>query len=350
MRQTGNNIKIPVNDINVSYNDEGPKKAPVIIFLHGFPLNKSMWDNQVEKLKDNYRVIAYDIRGHGDTDLGAIDFSIDLFAQDLMCFMDALKIEKTMLCGLSMGGYIALNAIENHPNRFSALILSDTNCTADSSEAKENRMKTIVGVKENGVEKLADGLIPKLFAPQSFKTNSEEIAAVKEMIMKTSKQSLYNSLHAMANRKETCSKLPKIKVPVLILVGKEDKITPPEAAKAMHEKIKNSALHIISNAGHLSNMENPVEFNSQLKKFIDSVNQHTNKLHKEIRSVFEEQITNKKVNFAQIENDFNSRIMEITMIIKDKYPELLKYLDEMPITIPTEKKSGNNAKKFKRLL
>jgi len=273
MRQKGNNIKIPVNDINVSYNDEGPKKAPVIIFIHGFPLNKSMWDKQSEKLKDSYRVIAYDIRGHGDTDLGAIDFSIDLFAQDLIDFMDALKIEKTMLCGLSMGGYIALNAIEKHPNRFSALILSDTNCTADSSEAKENRIKTIEGIKENGVKKLADGLIPKLFAPESFKTYSEGIAVVKELIVKTPKQSLYNSLHAMANRKETCSKLPEIKIPVLIIVGKEDKITPPEAANAMHEKIKDSSLQIIPNAGHLSNLENQEDFNNQLKKFIDTIYQ-----------------------------------------------------------------------------
>jgi len=273
MRQKGNNIKIPVNDINVSYNDEGPKKAPVIIFIHGFPLNKSMWDKQSEKLKDSYRVIAYDIRGHGDTDLGAIDFSIDLFAQDLIDFMDALKIEKTMLCGLSMGGYIALNAIDKHPNRFSALILSDTNCTADSSEAKENRMKTIEGIKENGVKKLADGLIPKLFAPESFKTYSEGIAVVKELIVKTPKQSFYNSLHAMANRKETCSKLPEIKIPVLIIVGKEDKITPPEAANAMHEKIKDSSLQIIPNAGHLSNLENQEDFNNQLKKFIDTIYQ-----------------------------------------------------------------------------
>jgi len=273
MRQKGNNIKIPVNDINVSYNDEGPKKAPVIIFIHGFPLNKSMWDKQSEKLKGSYRVIAYDIRGHGDTDLGAIDFSIDLFAQDLIDFMDALKIEKTMLCGLSMGGYIALNAIDKHPNRFSALILSDTNCTADSSEAKENRMKTIEGIKENGVKKLADGLIPKLFAPESFKTYSEGIAVVKELIVKTPKQSLYNSLHAMANRKETCSKLPEIKIPVLIIVGKEDKITPPEAANAMHEKIKDSSLQIIPNAGHLSNLENQEDFNNQLKKFIDTIYQ-----------------------------------------------------------------------------
>ncbi|MHB1146094.1 MAG: alpha/beta fold hydrolase [Lutibacter sp.] len=271
MRQSGYNLKINVNDILVCYNDEGPEKAPVIILIHGFPLNKSMWNSQVEALKGSFRVIAYDIRGHGNTDIGAIDFSIDLFVNDLLGFMDALKIEKTIICGLSMGGYIALNAIECYSTRFSALILSDTNCTADSPEAIEKRMNTIESIKENGVDKLADDLIPNLFAPESFKTNSEEIVAVKEMIVTTSKQSLYNSLHALANRKETCSKLSSIKVPVLILVGEEDKITPIEAARTMNVKIRDANLQIIPHSGHLSNLENPYEFNMQLKKFVDKI-------------------------------------------------------------------------------
>jgi 3-oxoadipate enol-lactonase len=271
MKHAENNFNIKVNDILVRYNDEGSKDASVIIFIHGFPLNKSMWDKQLKSLKGNYRVIAYDIRGHGNTDLGAIDFSIDLFVSDLLGFMDALKIEKTIICGLSMGGYIALNAIENYSTRFTALILSDTNCTADSPEAIEKRMNTIISIKENGVEKLANDLIPNLFAPESLKTNSEEIAAVKEMIVTTSKQSLYNSLNALANRKETCSKLRSIKLPVLILVGEEDKITPIEAARAMNMKIRDSDLRIIPHSGHLSNMENPYEFNIQLKKFVDKI-------------------------------------------------------------------------------
>ncbi|HEY9170362.1 MAG TPA: alpha/beta fold hydrolase [Lutibacter sp.] len=271
MRNKGNNITVSVNNINVSYNDEGPKEAPVIIFIHGFPLNKSLWDKQLKSLKDNYRVIAYDIRGHGNSGLGVIDFSIDLFVNDLLSFMDALKIEKTIICGLSMGGYVALNAIENYPDRFMALILCDTNCIADSSDAKEKRMNTITSIKENGVEKLAEDLIPNLFAPESFKTNSEEIAAVKEMIVTTSKQSLYNSLQALANRKETCSKLNSIKVPVLILVGEEDKITPIEAARAMKLKIRDANLQIIPHAGHLSNIENPYEVTYQINKFISSI-------------------------------------------------------------------------------
>jgi len=182
--------------------------------------------------------------------------------------MDTLKIDKTILCGFSMGGYIALKAIENYPERFNALLLCDTNCAADMSEAKEKRMKTIEIIKEKGLEQYAEESLKKLFAPISFSKHIEEIAIVREMIMKTSKQSLYKTLHALAERAETCPKLHEIKVPVLIMVGNEDEITPPDVALSMHEKIKGSTFHIIEHAGHLSNMENPDQFNQELKKFL----------------------------------------------------------------------------------
>ena len=273
MRQTGNDIRITVNNITVSYNDAGTDGAPAIIFIHGFPFNKSMWNGQIEALKTDYRVISYDVRGHGNSDLGVKDFSIELFGQDLILLMDALKIEKAILCGLSMGGYIALNAIGNYPERFTALVLSDTNCVSDTNESKAKRMETIESIRKDGVEKYADESLKKLFAPESFTKNSKDVDKARVMITATSKQSLYNTLHALANRKETCSQLPEINVPVLILVGKEDIITPPEAAQSMHEKIKGSFLHIISHAGHLSNMENPLEFNDQLKTFVTGVKQ-----------------------------------------------------------------------------
>jgi 3-oxoadipate enol-lactonase len=271
MRNLGSNIKLVINDLSVSYNDEGKAGDPVIIFIHGFPFNKSMWDKQMEVLKETYRVIAYDVRGHGNSDAGTEDFSIDLFATDLLYLMDALKIDKAMLCGLSMGGYIALNAFENYPDRFDALILSDTTCSADTPEAKEKRMKTIESIRKNGVEKFADETIKNLFAPESFTTKEIEIAAVKEMIVNTTEKSLCKTLRAFYERKETCSKLKDINVPVLILVGIEDKITPPTAAQFMNEKIKESLLSIIEHAGHLSNIENPLDFNNQLEEFFSTV-------------------------------------------------------------------------------
>ena len=111
MRHSGNNISITVNRLTVSYSDDGPEDAPVIILIHGFPFNKSMWNGQVAALMDNYRVIAYDIRGHGNSDPGIDDFFVELFVNDLIRLMENLGIEKPILCGLSLGGYIALSAV-----------------------------------------------------------------------------------------------------------------------------------------------------------------------------------------------------------------------------------------------
>ena len=181
-------------------------------------------------------------------------------------------------------------------------------------------------IKENGMERYADENIKSLFAPESIATKIAEIESVKEMITKTFKQSIYKTLHALSERKETCSRLMQIKVPVLILVGKEDKITPPEAAQWMHERIKESSLKIIEQAGHLSNIENPLEFNDQLRKFLVLISRKALAQSPE-KSVVDE----------DPEKDLNSKILKITMTINDHYPELSKYLDEMPVTIPNEK-------------
>ena len=268
MRYIGTNIEITVNNHTMSYTDERPDNVPVIILIHGFPFNKSMWNKQVEMLIENYRVIAYDVRGHGNSDAGTEDFSIELFVDDLIGLMDALKIDRAMICGLSMGGYIALNAVENFPKRFGALILCDTNCIADTPEAKVKRMMSIENIEKHGVEQYANESLKNLFAPESFVTNQEKVAAVKKMIMETSVKSLSSTLIALSKRKETCTNLDKINIPSLIVVGKEDKITPPDASRLMQKSIKGSTLNIIEHAGHLSNIENSYEFNIHLEKFV----------------------------------------------------------------------------------
>lgn len=273
MLYTEKKLTIAINNHTVSYIDEGSAYAPTIIFIHGFPFNKSMWSKQVNLLKDKYRVIAYDVRGHGNSDTGIEDFSIELFVNDLIGLMDVLKIDKTILCGLSMGGYIALNAIENHTQRFSRLILCDTNCLADSPESKEKRMKAIENIRKDGVEKYSDDSLKNLFAPNSIKTLPMEVAAIREMIVNTSIQSLCNTLIAISKRKETCTSLNDIKIPTLILVGKEDVLTPPDVASAIHEKIEGSDIHIIDHAGHLSNIENSKEFNDRLIEFLPFMKQ-----------------------------------------------------------------------------
>ncbi|HHT03717.1 MAG TPA: alpha/beta fold hydrolase [Bacteroidales bacterium] len=269
MKYSENKIIINSDNQTISYIDQGQANAETIILIHGFPLNKTMWNNQIEELKENYRVIAYDIRGFGSSDIGSKDYSIELFVSDLISFMDKLQIKRAILCGFSMGGYIALNAIQNFHERFTSLLLCDTNCADDSPETKTKRIESIENIKEEGLDKYAEESMKKLFAPISFTKQIAEIGLIREMIVKTPQESIFKTLHALANRQETCTNLHKIKVPVLIMVGQQDKITPPDIARSMHEKIAESTISIIDNAGHLSNLENPDQFNSELRKFLN---------------------------------------------------------------------------------
>lgn len=271
MHTQDNEYRALINGISVSYAGNIKLGVPSVIFVHGFPFNKKMWKAQAEALNDKYHVVTYDIRGHGQSEEGTDNFSIDLFVRDLMGLMDHLKIDKTILCGLSLGGYIALNAIAKFPNRFKALVLSDTQCIADTPEAREKRTKAIEVIQNGGLEKYADDSVRNLFAPGSFISRCREIADVRQMILTTSETSLCKTLLALAQRNETCGTLIDIKVPVLVMVGNEDKITPPSAAQYLSDNIDGSTLRTIENAGHMSNLENPEKFNNELLMFLATV-------------------------------------------------------------------------------
>jgi pimeloyl-ACP methyl ester carboxylesterase len=182
--------------------------------------------------------------------------------------MDELKIERAVLIGLSMGGYIALRAIQRQPERIAGLILCDTQCAADSEEGREKRKKTIAFIQKNGLSVYAEESLKNLFAPASFTAKKDQVTFIQDTILKTPASTICLTLQALADRKETCSSLTEIKVPVCILVGKEDKITSPELASKMQVLIKDSTLHIIEGAGHLSNLENPEQFNTHVKNFL----------------------------------------------------------------------------------
>ncbi len=262
--------KITVNRHQVSYFDEGKRQALPVVFIHGFPFSKAMWNNQLEALKKDYRPIAYDVRGHGQSDMGRDDFSIDLFADDLLALLDELKIPKALVCGLSMGGYIVLNAIQKQPNRFAGLVLTDTQCGADTSEGRDKRMKTIAFIKKNGLEVYAGESLKNLFAEESFQMRKEEVEFIHQTILATPTEVVCQTLQALADRKETCSYLPKIKIPVCIMVGEEDKITPLPMAEKMAAGIKQAQVVVVKGAGHLSSLERTDQFNHVLMSFLNA--------------------------------------------------------------------------------
>jgi len=263
-----------INGINLHYIDIGTAGSIPIVLVHGFPFSSEMWKEQIKTLQDSkntLRIIAYDLRGHGRSDVGDGQYTIELFVDDLIALLDHLKIDKAIFCGFSMGGYIALRAIERNPDRFSALILCDTMSTADSNEAKIRRANAIKQIKKEGVERYAEGFLKAVFATETFNAKPDIINGIRKTILSNSPLGICGALLAMAGRTDTTTTLSKINVPTLLLVGKQDAVTPPTAASSMHEQIRNSELYLIDSAAHMSNLENPTQFNEHLINFLRNI-------------------------------------------------------------------------------
>jgi 3-oxoadipate enol-lactonase len=261
-------MKIRVNTVTLNYTERGLPQGSPIVFIHGFPFNHSMWEPQMKALPNHFRAITYDVRGHGESDVGDGQYSIEFFVDDLIALMNHLVIDRAVLCGLSMGGYIALRAIERRPERICGLILCDTRSEADSDEGKVKRSATIQSVKTKGVAPFAEEFVKLVCAAETFDTNPPLIALVKGMIEANPPLGICGTALALAARTDTTKGLASIKVPTLIIVGEHDKLTPPDAAQAMQNKIAGSELQIIPHAAHLSNLENSVEFNKRLVGFL----------------------------------------------------------------------------------
>jgi pimeloyl-ACP methyl ester carboxylesterase len=266
----GYNLTINVNNFNLSYDDVGEGSIP-IIFLHGYPFDKTMWELQLKFLKSTYRLIACDIRGFGKSTDGGSALSIDLFTDDLIKFMNSLSIDKAIICGLSMGGYIALNAMKRFPDRFEALILCDTQCIADTPEIKEKRYKTIDDIKANGVTHFNEGFIKSVFHKDSLTDRIELVDQIRSIVFSNSQHSIVQGLVALADHTETCSTLSDISIPTLIMCGREDEVTPLAQSEFMNKQITGSILQVIEHAGHVSNLEQPNEFNIHLREFLTTV-------------------------------------------------------------------------------
>jgi 3-oxoadipate enol-lactonase len=264
-------MKALLNGGTINYLEKGDHSAMPVTFLHGFPFSHEMWNAQLEVVSTKYRAVAYDIRGHGYSDVGDGQFTIEGHVDDLVALLDHLKIPKTVVVGLSMGGYITLRALQRHPGRFSAAVLCDTRSEADTDESRLKRFTGVKSVKQDGSAQFADDFVKVVFAPASLTRRPDAVAFIHKIIERTSPLSIAGTLIALASRTDTTASLPAITVPTLILVGEHDAITPPAASRAMHGKIVNSELRIIPGAGHMSNLENPDVFNHTLMSFLERV-------------------------------------------------------------------------------
>src|SRR5690606_11972545 len=164
--------RLRLGDISISYLlKESPAPEYTLVFIHGFPFNKNMWVPQLDSLPPYVRGIAMDVRGHGNSTVGHGFFSIDVFAKDLLAFLKKLSLAKVVLCGVSMGGYIALRAYQIQPEVFSGLILSDTNSLADDNLAKQKRFDSIQSVLKNGKRPFSIGFVNNVFSKKTLLEN-----------------------------------------------------------------------------------------------------------------------------------------------------------------------------------
>lgn len=264
-------MKVKINGLEIDYNFYQRESTPIVAFVHGFPFNQKMWNPQVELLKDKCSVLTYDIRGLGKSEVGDGQYMFENLVDDFIELLRVLKIEKVIACGLSMGGYVILRAYEKQPSLFHSLILCDTRAEADGNEAKLRRSQMLHILKFHGKEKFADEFIKTVLSPKTFENKKDVVDFVKNMILENDEKGIAGNLIALATRTDTSDVLSKIDVPVLIIVGEDDALTPPSLAQSIQSKIKTSEIAIIPDAGHLSNIENTDAFNEKILKFLGKI-------------------------------------------------------------------------------
>ena len=245
--------------------------GPPLLLLHGFPLHRRMWAPQIAALAACAHCIAPDIRGFGES-TAEPPFTMDQYADDAIALLDALGVtEPAVVCGLSMGGYIAFSIWRRHATRVRALVLADTRATADSPEGRRNREATIQTARSQGSAAIADAQAPTLLSSRTLERCPETVDAVRAMIAAQSPEAIVGASEAMRDRTDSTTTLGTISVPTLVIVGSDDTITPPEVAADMQRSIPGSRLEQIPNAGHLGNLERPAAFNGLVAELMSSL-------------------------------------------------------------------------------
>ena len=262
-------VQAKINGITLAYNDQGTGLP--IVFLHAFPLNRTMWAEQVKALSSQFRAITIDLRGHGESDAPLWHYTLDQAADDVIGLLDHLSIRQAVFVGLSMGGYVLFALYRKYADRVQGLVLADTTAQADTAEGKEARFQMAQIAYKNGPSAIADIMLPKLLSPATIQTRPELVRRVRTMIEGTQVSGIAGDLMAMAERPDSIALLNQITCPTQIVVGEQDLATPPSDAKLMADRIPDARLTIIPGAAHLSNMEQPGLFNETIRSVVSNV-------------------------------------------------------------------------------
>lgn len=254
----------------IAYHDSGSGKP--ILFLHSFGHNKDMWYPQLNHLLElGYRVIAPDMPGHGDSSFNRESHTVDLIGQSYIELLNELGIERTIVAGISIGGYIALRMWARRPDLISGLIMCCSKAEADTDAIKDRRRTQIENIRKNGLESFVETGAPKRVSPKTAEERPWVVDWIKMMNFTVSAEANAATLEAMALKEDDTDTLSTIDVPTLILSGSHDIFIPEESPHNLHKGIRGSVHHVIQDAGHVASLENPTEVNRRMEEFLKSL-------------------------------------------------------------------------------
>jgi 3-oxoadipate enol-lactonase len=269
-REAPENVRrLMLHGVNLAVEIRG--EGPSILFVHGYPLDHTIWRHQVEALED-FRRIVPDLRGMGQSDAPDLGYGMSIYAADLAALLDALGIDQVILCGLSMGGYIAFEFLRSWRSRVRGLVLMDTRAEADTPEGRRARDAAAGTARERGAAAVAESLLPKMLAPATIEQRPEVVERVRDLMAATPVAGMVGALAAMREREGSQSLLPTLAgIPTLVIVGEADSLTPPDQARALAQAIPGARLAIIPSAGHLPPVEQPEATTRCLREFLESI-------------------------------------------------------------------------------
>jgi pimeloyl-ACP methyl ester carboxylesterase len=252
----------------LAYEEAG--SGPALLLVHGFPHDRRLWSGQLAGLARHARCLAPDLRGFGGSTVRE-PYTIDRYADDLADFLRALGISRAVVCGLSMGGYIAFAMLRRHRVLVRALVLADTRATADTREARENREQLVSLVEREGVASLAARQLERSVGTSTLDRRPHVVDAVRRMMTSVPAEGAIGALRAMAARPDATPQLASIVAPTLVIGGTEDEITPPHELRALAAAIPGSRLAMLEGCGHLSPIERPEAFNDVVAGFLETL-------------------------------------------------------------------------------
>jgi pimeloyl-ACP methyl ester carboxylesterase len=250
------------------YVRESGTGVPVVL-LHAFPLNSAMWLEQREGLADACRVITPDFRGFGGSPLGLDEPSLEVLADDIARLLDQRELDRVVLGGLSMGGYVAMSFIRRHAGRLLGLILADTKASADSEAARDNRLRIADELTANAEsDVLVTDVLPNLVGPTTMDKRPLVHGRVKGLVQQAPASAAAWAQRAMAARPESFEALATVTSPALVIAGAEDALSSAADAQAMADALPDAEVVTIQGSGHLTAVEAPDAFNDAVRRFV----------------------------------------------------------------------------------